>query len=103
MKKREFKGTKGKWHANEVDVCDDKYGQYVADCGQSTFISEDEKKANAQLIAAAPELLEALQESNELIEWLFDNGGYTGMETAYNRTINQMNDNEEAINKALES
>lgn len=33
----------------------------VADCGESRTMSVDEQKANARLIAAAPELLEALQ------------------------------------------
>lgn len=32
------------------------------------FVSEEEKEANARLIAAAPELLEALQEAISLIE-----------------------------------
>lgn len=107
---KEFKGTKGKWvlwnDGYAFDVVKESDAIMTIACVYDGKEAENDidvvvAKANAQLIAAAPELLKALQESNELIEWLFDNGGYTGMETAYNRTINQMNDNQEAINKAL--
>jgi len=45
----------------------DKHGRIVADCqgcdmpGASGEVGTDEAKANARLIAAAPEMLEALQ------------------------------------------
>lgn len=34
---------------------------YIADCGVSYSLSDDEMKANAILVSAAPELLEALE------------------------------------------
>ena len=80
----EFKGTKGKWEIDNLSVIDDK-GFEVAEIsnpmrinpnwgelGLSHWsgnegvgyvnISDEEAEANAKLIAAAPELLEALIE-----------------------------------------
>jgi len=63
----EFKGTKGVW---EVDV---KYGYADIVCGDRIICDfafteyENEETANAKLIAAAPELLESLQEAIELL------------------------------------
>ena len=36
------------------------YGVAIADCSKSVMITNEEKEANAHLIASAPELLEAL-------------------------------------------
>ena len=59
-----FKGTKGKWAINsankkEVNSFD---GISIADCSISLMINNAEKEANAKIIAAAPELLKALQD-----------------------------------------
>jgi hypothetical protein len=69
MKKLEFKGTKGEWklggtsvdgvlvsvtHPTNRDVC--TVWKYDND-----FLENQEAEANAKLIAAAPDLLEALQ------------------------------------------
>jgi hypothetical protein len=40
-------------------------GNHVADCDTSRVISDDEKHANARLIAAAPALLAALETIHE--------------------------------------
>ena len=58
-----FEGTKRKWAINsankqEVNSFD---GISIADCSISLMINNAEKEANAKLIAAAPELLKALQ------------------------------------------
>jgi len=63
------KFTPGPWHANGWDVYDDTIPEmYVASCPFKgphdedwSLVSSDAAQANARLIAAAPDLLEALQ------------------------------------------
>lgn len=55
----EFKGTKGPWRFNGSEI-ESKSCDYIADV-YGTNADTDEEKANAQLIAAAPELLDALE------------------------------------------
>lgn len=64
----DFKGTSGKWSAPNISKQEvNSYnGVAVADCSVSVMIPREEKEANAKLIAAAPELLEALQ---NIINW----------------------------------
>lgn len=50
--------TKGPWIANEFYIYDDKQRDALADCCYRDY---DTNRANAKLIAAAPDLLEALQ------------------------------------------
>jgi hypothetical protein len=65
--------TPGPWAVGEVSehfrdadrmvYCDDSLGSRVADCTQSGHcITVAQERANARLIAAAPQLVEALQE-----------------------------------------
>lgn len=63
MRDMEFKGTKGKWHTNHAVMGGEDQIHILSErCGRSlavipNFNKEDE--ANAHLIAAAPELLNA--------------------------------------------
>ena len=59
----EFRGTKDKWTINSANKTEvNSYnGIAIADCSDSQISTSEEKEANAKLIAAAPDLLEALQ------------------------------------------
>ncbi len=71
----EFKGTKGEWKQDYqcVFIGEDhrasNFEQVIARCYPSNFYdrSDEEAEANAQLIAAAPELLEALIDLRHVI------------------------------------
>lgn len=69
---KEFKGTPGPWTGKDVGVA--KQDDARLQLGFVMTIDEkrrDECGANAKLIAAAPELLEALQETiHEVGHWL---------------------------------
>lgn len=61
----DFKGTPGPWQVatqNGARIWNGDSDIFVADCKKSGSIRLEEIKANAQLISAAPELLEALDE-----------------------------------------
>lgn len=100
----EFKGTKGEWFiADEIDVhsdCEESTGivAQVFD-GLDTHVSQlnkEKQEANAKLIAAAPELLEALQEIVKMQEDNYGDGMNTHMKL---RTL--CKDAKKAIEKAL--
>ncbi len=55
--------TPGPWEKRRLRV--QKGGNYIADCDASYLLSDDEKHANARLIAAAPALLAALETIHE--------------------------------------
>ena len=60
---KEFKGTKGPWYGKDVVICNQDYARLQL--GFLNTSSEERRSvgmANALLIAAAPDLLEALQE-----------------------------------------
>jgi hypothetical protein len=71
---KEFKGTKGEWIITELKdsngfiyVGKNKFDSRIATCykvdeGYENEEVSNETRANAKLIAAAPDLLEALQE-----------------------------------------
>lgn len=73
-----FKGTQGKWRqANRVTsmiICDKEDGStpYVAEALSRV---EEEREANAKLIAAAPDLLKELVHLVRLLEPLEKEGG----------------------------
>ncbi|MEM7485826.1 MAG: hypothetical protein AAF348_11520 [Bacteroidota bacterium] len=108
--KKEFKGTKGEWISDFTlfenlpdSIADWIYikegdGKTIAEVkGFHCGISNQECKANAQLILAAPELLEALKDSNSALEYIksrygkLDGVGWDRLEK----------NNRSALNKAL--
>lgn len=73
--------TPGPWEVGDNGVCtdlmvycNDALGSRVANCSDSGHgITNEQDKANARLIAAAPELLEALQAAQRRLELIDDN------------------------------
>jgi len=66
------KYTKSEWFTDEENEPWRIYSQtgfLIADCGMSNRIGDDEMSANTQLIAAAPDMLAALEELYNA-EWL---------------------------------
>ena len=65
----EFKGTKGEWYvvgSEPAEIATDKTS--ICFLGRQDYFNIDiEQRANAKLIAAAPELLEALQKSQKYL------------------------------------
>ena len=90
METKEFKGTKGEWYmSNDTGVV--IYSDNLRFCQYITGRTEEEALANAQLIAAAPELLNTLMELHDLLE---ENLPEWYLKGHHNRA-------EKAINKAL--
>ena len=112
---KEFRGTKGEWRVYEYDdtvvVSDiehngmvtevhtpDKHCNHLAYCHDGTHWGEDIEvaKANAHLIAAAPEMLKALQSIVEY--WNTPQKGNLSLNDHVEHSLKLA---EEAINKAL--
>lgn len=57
------KHTPGPWYSEENNVFTVQLGYWIAEMGKNKSFTKnnDERHANARLIAAAPELLEALE------------------------------------------
>ena len=66
-----MKHTKGEWFAKEGQIYPVETGKTLA---LIPYFDEDDKEqeANARLIAAAPDMLEALQKAVEVIERMSD-------------------------------
>jgi hypothetical protein len=98
--KPQFKGTPGPWKIGKYpdnDVVFGPDGHGVAWIEDTTASGEEE--ANTRLIAAAPEQLEALQKTNDLLKYL-DNT-HTG-DSRYADFAIQYSENRKLIEKALE-
>jgi|ADGO01.1.fsa_nt_gi hypothetical protein len=63
---KEFKGTPGQWIVEDGEYVMDEDGNCIAAFGGMRATDKDE--ANANLCAAAPELLEALQEMIAIVK-----------------------------------
>ena len=75
---KEFKGTKGEWEVGKsftylVGV-EKPVARYIAVCDGDKDLTQDEVEFNAKLIAAAPNLLQALQELYYLVSELPEEG-----------------------------
>ena len=72
----ESKHTQGPWETKQSTFVHSKRGEFVADCSYPAASDQSEFSANARLIAAAPELLEALEEAIIEFEGLPHSLGY---------------------------
>lgn len=100
---KEFKGTPGSWVVDEDYDVTTEDGTVVS-WGAEGIFEPDEIIANAHLIAAAPDLLEALQQMVERIEYyasLKETGQPNIEDWAYTYNSGDMDDARAAISKAL--
>ena len=108
--KTEFKGTKGEWYVdkNAMTVTTKGLvdGDIVCDAPEGFIESMENWKANAKLIAAAPDLLEALEETDKDLCVLFGQVKYLEQNNPIAEGLSNLvqkwrDRNKEAINKAL--
>ena len=95
--------TPGPWHYAEPNkshqrpmVWRDSDGYLIADCSGATVVGYDEAKANARLIAAAPDLLAACR----ALCAAYDNGEAIGGEMAWEQVDDSWALAKDAIAKA---
>jgi hypothetical protein len=69
------------WQCRHLRVQSD--GNYIADCDLSLTFSDEEKRANSRLIAAAPELLSALERCLPFVDRVRAMSGGDGDMTAW--------------------
>lgn len=73
--------TPGPWHIRNSRV--QAGGNYIADCDASYFFSDEQRQANARLIAAAPDLLSALERCLPFVDSIRAMSGGDGDMTAW--------------------
>ena len=79
---KDAKHTPGPWQIGYPGV--KSQGNYIADCDVSYVFPDDEKRANARLIAAAPDLLAALERCLPFVDRIRAMTGGDGDLTAKN-------------------
>lgn len=108
----EFKGTKGEWYTQHVELSD--FNKLAISSKESKTVIADlfprdypygkfneEDKANAKLIAAAPETTYHLQKTNKKLKDLIENDLVKGVGVI--QSIRELiRENERQIKKALE-
>jgi hypothetical protein len=102
------KHTKGEWHKRNGDI--ENHFEIIGDYGTHktiallplrAFVEKDEAEANAKLIAAAPDMLIALQKAVEVIERMSDE--YSSIANRHaSYTVGESKIIEGAIKKATE-
>lgn len=98
---KEFKGTKSEWKNQEPynTFVYSSNGKLICQIKYDPF--SEESLANAQLIAAAPELETRLQQSTDMLNALLVLfGDYMAVTTKF-AVSQQIKENDNAINKAL--
>lgn len=101
---KEFEGTQGKWqldsYGNELVIVRESDKQHILTMRTGSL--PEEKKANAQLIATAPELLKALQNMLAIVD---DSEGVHGYDLdgclSFWEEFPEVEEAERVINKAL--
>lgn len=105
-KEKEFKGTVGEWKLSQSQYGSKLFGQHTgfnvtANSGQRTVcnvtlnnavgVPQEERQANAKLIAAAPDLLFNLKEALSVIDQFSETGEFEqlkrNMKTAIKKTL----------------
>ncbi|MBL4941148.1 MAG: hypothetical protein JKY81_05725 [Colwellia sp.] len=71
------KFTKGEWAANFPHV--ESKGRLISDCGISNYEDHEEEKANANLIAAAPDMYQMIEDLSFELQCAIDSINYDRM------------------------
>jgi len=100
----EFKGTKGKWRIGVLGSVQNERGEFICESERRNIKEEEENKANNLLIACAPEMLDKLKETLEVLKWYMNNTHPEDNqhESFFNIGMNDITQIEELIKKATE-
>ena len=86
-----MKHTKGKWSISGSGNKDFKLCIVAEDRGSICHITNwSEARANANVIAKVPEMIEALKEVDKLLEEYFEMTGHNNRESAIARKVNSL-------------